>query len=84
MFDLMELEADFVEREIVRGALAIGSKALEFLGFSETQAVDLSERFLEYDFKMIEGTWSDKDILKILIYKAKATRELMKQTLNSK
>jgi len=67
MFDLRELEIDFVERETVRGALAMGRKALEFLGLSEQQAINLSDRFLEHDFKLIEETWADKDNLKVLI-----------------
>ncbi len=83
MFDLRELEIDFVERETVRGALAMGRKALEFLGLSEQQAINLSDRFLEHDFKLIEETWADKDNLKVLIDKNRASRELIRQTLGS-
>lgn len=84
MFELMALEIDFVERETVRGALALGRQSLEFLGFSEKRAEDLARRFLIEDFKLIEQTWADRDNLDVLVDKAKSGRELMKQTLNAK
>lgn len=84
MFEFMALEIDFVERETVRGALALGRQSLEFLGFSEKRAEDLARRFLIEDFKLIEQTWADRDNLDVLVDKAKSGRELMKQTLNAK
>jgi len=83
MFDLMVLDIDFIERETVRGSLAIGRKALEFLGLSKERTEKLSERFLEHDYELIKETWEDRDNLKLLIDKAKSSRDLIKQTLNS-
>lgn len=83
MFDLMALDIDFIERETVRGALAIGRKALGFLGLEKERTEVLSEVFLQHDFELIKETWADRDNLELLIDKGKASRELIKQTLKS-
>ena len=83
MFDLMALDINFIERETVQGSLAIGRKALEFLGLPKERTDVLSKRFLQHDYELIKETWADKEDLKLLIDKAKSSRELIKQTLNS-
>jgi monovalent cation:proton antiporter-2 (CPA2) family protein len=84
MFDLMALDVDFIERETVRGSLAMGRKALEFLGFSEARTIELSELFLEHDYKLIEETWVHRDDVDTLIDKGNASKEFIRQTLNPK
>jgi len=83
MFDLMALDINFIERETVRGSLALGRKALEFLGLPRERTEELSDRFLKHDFNLISETWEDRDNLGVLIDKAKSSRELIKQTLKS-
>ncbi len=83
MFDLMALELDFIERETVRGSLAIGRKALQFLGLSESRTEELAIKFLQHDYELIKETWTHKNDLGVLIDKVKSSRELLKQTLNS-
>lgn len=83
MFDLMALDIDFIERETVRSSLAMGRKALEFLGLSKQRTEELSTIFLEHDYDLIKETWRDRDNLDLLIDKAKSSRELIKRTLNS-
>ena len=84
MFDLMALDIDFIERETVRGSLAMGRKALEFLGVPEARTIELSDLFLEHDYDLIEETWGDRGDLDTLIDKSKASREFLRQTLNTK
>jgi len=83
MFDLMALDINFIERETVRGSLALGRKALEFLGLPRERTEELSDHFLKHDFNLISETWEDRDNLGVLIDKAKSSRELIKQTLKS-
>jgi monovalent cation:proton antiporter-2 (CPA2) family protein len=84
MFDLMALDIDFIERETVRGSLAMGRKALEYLGFSEERTVELSDLLLEHDYKLIEDTWVHRNDVNTLIDKGNASREFIRQTLNTK
>lgn len=83
MFDLMALDVNYIERETVRGSLAIGRKALEFLGFSKERTENMSKMLLQHDFELIKETWADRDNLDLLIDKAKSSRDLIKQTLNA-
>jgi monovalent cation:proton antiporter-2 (CPA2) family protein len=84
MFDLMALDIDFIERETVRGSLAMGRRALEFLGVPEERTAELSDIFLEHDYKLIEETWVHRDDVGTLIDKSNASREFIRQTLNAK
>lgn len=81
MFRLLEAKVDFAERETVRGALAMGRKALEFLGTTPETAQTLSDDFLALDFAMIEDSLAHKDDMPKLIEKSKAARVFMRQTL---
>jgi hypothetical protein len=84
MFDLMALDIDFIERETVRGSLAMGRKALEFLGVPEERTIELSDILLEHDYKLIEETWIHRDDIGTLIDKGNASRDFIRQTLNAK
>jgi len=83
MFDLMAAGADFVERETVRGALAMGRQALMALGISEARAKTLSDDFLKYDYQMIEETWEHRDDFDTLVQKADTAKDFIKRTLNA-
>jgi len=83
MFDLMAENVDFVERETVRGALALGRSALELLGLSPEYAQQLSDDFLKYDHQLIEESWEHRDDIDVLIKKAESGREFIKRTLNA-
>lgn len=84
MFDLMALDIDFIERETVRGSLAMGRKALEFLGVPEERTIELSDILLEHDYKLIEETWIHRGDIGTLIDKSNASKEFIRQTLNAK
>ena len=79
----MAQNVDFVERETVRGALAMGRSALELLGYSAEKARQLSDDFLKYDQQLIDETWQHRDDLDMLIEKAESGREFIKRTLNA-
>jgi len=81
MFELMALEVDFVERETVRAALAMGRETLRFLGYGKDHSDRLMDAFLRYDFQMIEETWEHRDDLEKLIEKAADTKDYLRQTL---
>ena len=82
MFDLMALNIDYIERDTVRGSLAIGRKALEFLGLTEEQADELAALYLQHDIDLINETWADRDDLDLLIHKTKSSRKLIKRIRN--
>lgn len=81
MFELMALGVDFVERETVRAALAMGRETLRYLGVEKEYADQLMDAFLRYDFKMIEKTWRHRDDIDELIAHAADTREYLRDTL---
>ena len=83
MFDLMALDVDYIERETVRGALAMGRSALQMLGYSAAVAQELSDDFLTYDVQLIDETWEHRNDPETLIQKAKSGREFIKRTLNA-
>ena len=82
MFNMMAIGVDFVERETVRGALAMGRSTLELLGTEPDRAKQLADDFLMHDFQMIQDTWEHRDDIDTLIKKSEASREFMKRTLN--
>lgn len=81
MFELMALGVDFVERETVRAALAMGRSALRFLGYGKERSDRLMDAFLRYDFQMIEETWEHRDNIDKLIEKAADSRDFLRRTL---
>lgn len=81
MYRLLAAEVDFAERETLRGSLALGRKALEFLGTSPDAAQSLAEDFLTIDFAMIEESLDYQDNMPMLIEKSKSARVLMRQKL---
>ena len=74
---------DFVERETIRGSLAMGRKALEFLGFTKDRAQKLSDDFLAFDFKVAEETYEMRGDVDALAANAQTSRQLLKETLNA-
>ena len=82
MFELMALGVDFVERETVRSALAMGREALRYLGYGKDRSDRLMDAFLRYDFHMIGETWQHRDDPQKLIEKAADTRDFLRRTLN--
>jgi len=82
LFDLLAEKVDFAERETVRGGLAMGRQALTFLGYSEDKARDLSDAFLEIDFKLAMEAYEQRDNHAVLVSKARRGRALLKETLS--
>lgn len=82
MFELMALGVDFIERETVRAALAMGRETLRFLGYDKDRTDRLMDAFLRYDFQMIEETWEDRADMTKLIEKAAYSRDFLRRTLN--
>lgn len=83
MFDLMAERVSYVERETVRGALAMGRAALTNLGFDDEHARQLSDDFLKFDGQLIEETWEHRNDMDVLIKKAEDGRDFIKRTLNA-
>ena len=83
MFSLLEAQVDFAERETVRGALAIGRKALEYLGASPQRAQHVSDEFLAYDFKLIQESLEIQNDMEALSDKAKSARRFLRETLGA-
>ena len=81
MFEMMALGVDFVERETVRAALAMGRETLRYLGYSKDRSDRLMDAFLRYDYQMIEETWEHRGDMEKLIEKANDTRDFLKRTL---
>ncbi|RKQ72200.1 Kef-type potassium/proton antiporter (CPA2 family) [Litorimonas taeanensis] len=82
LFDLLAEDVDFAERETVRGGLAMGRKALTYLGFSEDKARDLSDKFLEMDFKLAMEAYEMRGDMEALVSKARRGHALLKETLS--
>jgi monovalent cation:proton antiporter-2 (CPA2) family protein len=83
MFDLLAEDVDYAERETVRGALAMGEKALTMLNFDDIRAARLAREFLELDFKLVQETYEMRDDIAALADRADKHRALMKDTLNA-
>jgi monovalent cation:proton antiporter-2 (CPA2) family protein len=82
LFDLLAGDVDFAERETARGSLAMGRKALTFLGYSEETAMALSDKFLEMDFQLAMEAFEHRGDMDALISRAKRGQELLKETLS--
>ena len=83
MFDLLAEDVDFAERETIRGALAMGERALTMLDFDDIRAARLAREFLDLDFRMVQDTYEMRDDLTQLADRAAQHRALMKETLNA-
>lgn len=83
VFDLMAIGVDFVERETVRGSLALGRNTLEMLGVSEAETKRLASDFLIYDYELLKDTWEHRHDIDTMIEKSISGNELIKQTLNA-
>ena len=81
LYELMAIGVDFAERETVRSSLAIGRKALEFLGYSEARAQKLSDLWLKRDYEIIQRDYHLRDDLEALRERADQNRALIKATL---
>jgi monovalent cation:proton antiporter-2 (CPA2) family protein len=82
LFDLLAEDVDFAERETVRGGLAMGRKALTYLGFTEEKAEQLSDTFLEMDFQLAMEAYEMRGDMDALVSKAREGRALLKETLS--
>ncbi len=82
LFDLLAEDVHFAERETARGSLAMGRKALTFLGFTEQNAMALSDKFLEMDFQLAMEAFEHRGDMDALISRAKRGQELLKETLS--
>ena len=82
LYELMEIGVDFAERETVRSSLAMGRKALEFLGYSEARARRLSDRWLEHDYAIAQRDYELRGDLDALAERADQNRALMKTFLD--
>jgi hypothetical protein len=82
LFDLLAEEVDFAERETVRGGLAMGRKALSYLGYSEEKAQQLSDKFLEMDFQLAMDSYHMRGDMEALASKAAEGRALLRETLS--
>jgi len=83
LFDLLAEEVDFAERETVRGALAMGQKALEFLDYAPTRAKRLADEFLAFDFKMAQEAYEMRGDMDALASHAQTAKQRLKDTLNA-
>lgn len=83
LFDLLAEEVDFAERETVRGGLAMGRKALTYLGFTDDKARQLSDKFLEIDFQLAMETYEMRGDMEALASKAAEGRAMLKETLSA-
>jgi len=83
LFDLLAEEVDFAERETVRGALAMGQKALEFLDYTPMRAKRLADDFLAFDFKMAQEAYEMRGDMSALASHAQTAKERLMETLNA-
>jgi len=83
LFDLLAEDVDFAERETIRGGLAMGQKALEFLDYTPGRAKRLADDFLSFDFKMAQEAYEMRDDMTALTAHAQTARERLRETLNA-
>ena len=82
LLHLLAEEVDFVERESVRGALAMGQKALEFLDYPPERAKKLAEDFLAFDYQMAQEAYEMRGDMGALAAHALTARERLMATLD--
>ena len=83
LFDLLAAKVDFAERETVRGALAMGQKALEFLDYEPWRAKKLADEFLDFDFKMAQEAYEMRGDMDALAAHAQTAQQRLMDTLNA-
>lgn len=83
LYDLLAEQVDFAERETVRGALAMGQKALEFLDYTPLRAKRLADDFLAFDFKMAQEAFEMRGDMNALAAHAQTAKERLMETLNA-
>ena len=83
LYELMAIGVDHAERETVRSSLAMGRRALEYLGMSERRAQALSERWLARDFELVERDYHLRGDLDALRQRADQNRALIRATLQA-
>ena len=83
LYELMAIGVDFAERETVRSSLAMGRKALEFMGTDEARAQRLSDLFLAKDYEVIQRDYHLRGDLDALAERADQNRALIRATLNA-
>lgn len=83
LFDLLAEDVDFAERETIRGALAMGQKALEFLDYEPSRAKKLADEFLAFDFKMAQEAYEMRGDMDALAAHAQTVKERLMDTLNA-
>ena len=81
LYELLDIGVDFAERETVRSSLAMGRKALEFLGTEPARAEQLAEMWLAKDYEIIQRDYHLRGDLDALRERADQNRALMKATL---
>ncbi|WP_051279348.1 monovalent cation:proton antiporter-2 (CPA2) family protein [Hellea balneolensis] len=83
LFDLLAEEVDFAERETIRGALAMGQKALEYLDYAPEKAKRLADDFLAFDFKMAQEAFEMRGDLDALASHVQTGHQRLMDTLNA-
>ncbi|MBT5030877.1 MAG: hypothetical protein HOM55_01120 [Proteobacteria bacterium] len=83
LFDLFDAEVDYAERETIRGGLALGRRALEYLGMDRLHTEKLAREFLAHDYKMIHETMGVRDDLDALIAHNRKASQMIKQAMQS-
>ena len=83
LFDLLAEDVDFAERETIRGALAMGQKALEFLDYTPHRAKRLADEFLAFDFKMAQEAFEMRGDMNALAEHAQTAKQRLMDTLNA-
>lgn len=83
LFDLLAENIDFAERETIRGALAMGQKALEFLDYTPQKAKRLADDFLAFDFKMAQEAFEMRGDLDALASHVQTGHQRLMDTLNA-
>jgi len=83
LFDLLAENVDFAERETVRGALAMGQRALEFLDYTPQRAKRLADDFLAFDFKMAQEAFEMRGDIDALAAHVQTGKQRLMDTLNA-
>ena len=83
LFDLLAAKVDFAERETIRGALAMGQKALEFLDYEPRRAKRLADEFLAFDYKMAQEAYELRGDMDALAAHAQTGKQRLMDTLNA-
>jgi len=83
LYELMEIGVDFVERDTVRCSLAMGQKALEYLGMDKARAERLAEMFLEGDNAVAARDFHLRGDIDALAERAAQNRALIQATMES-